>query len=63
MLTVCAAESYEPVHVTFSDGVKWFSPRRGRMRVLITGGAGRLGISTCRMLQKKGLEVRVFDLP
>ena len=33
------------------------------MRVLITGGAGRLGISTCRMLQKKGFEVRVFDLP
>ncbi len=33
------------------------------MRVLVTGGAGRLGISVCRMLQKKGFEVRVFDLP
>ena len=33
------------------------------MRVLVTGGAGRLGISICRMLQKKGFEVRVFDLP
>ena len=32
------------------------------MRVLVTGGAGRLGISVCRMLQKKGFEVRVFDL-
>jgi nucleoside-diphosphate-sugar epimerase len=37
-------------------------PRRGRMRVLVTGGAGRLGISVCKMLQKKGFEVRVFDL-
>jgi nucleoside-diphosphate-sugar epimerase len=32
------------------------------MRVLVTGGAGRLGVSVCRMLQKKGFEVRVFDL-
>ncbi len=32
------------------------------MRVLVTGGAGRLGISVCKMLQKKGFEVRVFDL-
>lgn len=33
------------------------------MRVLVTGGAGRLGISVCKMLQRKGLRVRVFDLP
>lgn len=33
------------------------------MRVLVTGGAGRLGIDACRTLQKKGFEVRVFDLP
>jgi nucleoside-diphosphate-sugar epimerase len=32
------------------------------MRVLVTGGAGRLGVTVCKMLQKKGLEVRVFDL-
>lgn len=33
------------------------------MLVLVTGGAGRLGITVCRMLQKKGIRVRVFDLP
>ena len=33
------------------------------MRVLVTGGAGRLGITVCKMLQKKGFQVRVFDLP
>jgi UDP-glucose 4-epimerase len=33
------------------------------MRVLVTGGAGRLGASVCRMLRKKGFQVRVFDLP
>ncbi|MDM7998897.1 MAG: NAD(P)-dependent oxidoreductase [Dehalococcoidia bacterium] len=33
------------------------------MLVLVTGGAGRLGITVCRMLQKKGFRVRVFDLP
>ena len=32
------------------------------MRVLVTGGAGRLGITVCKMLQKKGFEVRAFDL-
>ena len=32
------------------------------MLVLVTGGAGRLGITVCRMLQKKGSRVRVFDL-
>lgn len=33
-----------------------------RMRVLVTGGAGRLGISVCRMLCRKGFQVRVFDI-
>ncbi|MBE0481680.1 MAG: NAD(P)-dependent oxidoreductase [Dehalococcoidia bacterium] len=32
------------------------------MRVLVTGGAGRLGISVCRKLLDSGFEVRVFDL-
>lgn len=33
------------------------------MRVLVTGGAGRLGVDTCRALRREGLHVRVFDLP
>jgi UDP-glucose 4-epimerase len=33
------------------------------MRVLVAGGAGRLGITVCKTLQKKGFQVRVFDLP
>ena len=33
------------------------------MRVLVTGGAGRLGVDMCRTLQKRGFEVTVFDLP
>lgn len=33
------------------------------MRVLVAGGAGRLGITVCKMLQNKGFQVRVFDLP
>ena len=33
------------------------------MRVLVTGGAGRLGVDTCRALHKAGFQVRVFDLP
>ncbi len=32
------------------------------MRVLITGGAGRLGITICKAFLKDGLDVRVFDL-
>ena len=32
------------------------------MRVLITGGAGRLGISVCRAFLQQGFQVRVFDL-
>lgn len=32
------------------------------MRVLITGGAGRLGITICKMFSKNGMDVRVFDL-
>lgn len=32
------------------------------MRVLITGGAGRLGITICKMFRKNGMDVRVFDL-
>jgi UDP-glucose 4-epimerase len=37
--------------------------KEGEMLVLVTGGAGRLGITVCKMLQKKGFRVRVFDLP
>lgn len=32
------------------------------MRVLITGGAGRLGIKACRAFLENGFEVRIFDL-
>ena len=32
------------------------------MRVLITGGAGRLGITVCKAFLRDGLHVRVFDL-
>ena len=32
------------------------------MRVLVTGGAGRLGISVCKTLLEDGFQVRVFDL-
>ncbi|MBM3154793.1 MAG: NAD(P)-dependent oxidoreductase [Chloroflexi bacterium] len=32
------------------------------MRVLITGGAGRLGIEVCKTLLKDGLQVRILDL-
>lgn len=32
------------------------------MRVLITGGAGRLGISVCQAFLQDGFQVRVFDL-
>ena len=32
------------------------------MRVLITGGAGRLGIRVCRTALQSGFEVRIFDL-
>jgi UDP-glucose 4-epimerase len=36
--------------------------KEGEMLILVTGGAGRLGITVCKMLQKKGFQVRVFDL-
>ena len=32
------------------------------MRVLVTGGAGRLGIIVCKILLQEGFQVRVFDL-
>jgi len=32
------------------------------VRVLVTGGAGRLGITVCNKLLEEGFEVRVFDL-
>lgn len=32
------------------------------MRVLITGGAGRLGINVCKAFLQNGCQVRVFDL-
>ena len=32
------------------------------MRVLVTGGAGRLGVTVCQTLLRGGLQVRVFDL-
>lgn len=32
------------------------------MRVLVTGGAGRLGITVCHKLLDEGFQVRVFDL-
>lgn len=32
------------------------------MRVLVTGGAGRLGVIVCRALIENGLKVRIFDL-
>ena len=33
------------------------------MRILVTGGAGRLGYAVSRQLVEKGYTVRVFDLP
>ena len=33
----------------------------GAMLVLITGGAGRLGITVVKRLLKEGFQVRVFD--
>jgi nucleoside-diphosphate-sugar epimerase len=32
------------------------------MRVLITGGAGRLGTTVCKVFLREGFQVRVFDL-
>lgn len=32
------------------------------MRVLLTGGAGRLGITICKAMLQEGLQVRIFDL-
>lgn len=32
------------------------------MRVLVTGGAGRLGVNVCKALRGDGFRVRVFDL-
>ncbi|MBI2638006.1 NAD-dependent epimerase/dehydratase family protein [Candidatus Peregrinibacteria bacterium] len=32
-------------------------------RVLVTGGAGCIGIAVCKELRKRGLEVHLFDLP
>ena len=32
------------------------------MRVLVTGGAGRLGVNVCNALERDGFRVRVFDL-
>jgi len=32
------------------------------MRVLVTGGAGRLGVTVCRKILEKEFQVRVFDL-
>jgi len=32
------------------------------MRVLITGGAGRLGLTICKAIMQEGLQVRIFDL-
>lgn len=32
------------------------------MRVLVTGGAGRLGITVCKLFLNNGFRVRVFDL-
>ena len=32
------------------------------MRVLVTGGAGRIGIIVCQAFLRSGFQVRVFDL-
>ena len=32
------------------------------MRILVTGGAGRLGVTVCRKVLEKGFQLRVFDL-
>lgn len=32
------------------------------MRVLLTGGAGRLGTTICKAMMQEGLQVRIFDL-
>jgi nucleoside-diphosphate-sugar epimerase len=32
------------------------------MRILVTGGAGRLGLHVCRALLHRGFEVKIFDL-
>ncbi|HIE17719.1 MAG TPA: NAD(P)-dependent oxidoreductase, partial [Dehalococcoidia bacterium] len=32
------------------------------MRILITGGAGRLGMTVCKTFLQDGFEVRILDL-
>jgi nucleoside-diphosphate-sugar epimerase len=32
------------------------------MKVLVTGGAGGLGINVCTLLRQTGYEVRILDL-
>jgi len=51
----------EEVIKGFHVGIEW-KAKEDRMRVLITGGAGRLGINMCKAFLQDGFQVRVFDL-
>jgi len=47
---------------SFGNEHKLHRNKEDQMNVLITGGAGRLGIAVCKTFLQNGLKVRVFDL-
>src|SRR4030042_3940188 len=47
---------------TWAKGQEGKLIMKSDMRVLVTGGAGRLGINVCKILLGEGFQVRIFDL-